>query len=54
MGTKVSDIQKNVIPHRRKGCPGYAHEFKQQFVAVSCQPDFYIKIGFYHVPDVTA
>ncbi|EFW6957072.1 IS66 family insertion sequence element accessory protein TnpB, partial [Shigella boydii] len=23
MGTKVSDMQKNVNPGRRKGCPNY-------------------------------
>ncbi|EEW5885364.1 IS66 family insertion sequence hypothetical protein, partial [Escherichia coli] len=23
MGTKVSDMQKNVTPGRRKGCPNY-------------------------------
>ncbi|EFC9615613.1 IS66 family insertion sequence element accessory protein TnpB, partial [Escherichia coli] len=33
MGTKVSDMQKNVTPGRRKGCPNYPPEFKQQLVA---------------------
>ncbi|EFX0189611.1 IS66 family insertion sequence element accessory protein TnpB, partial [Shigella boydii] len=28
MGTKVSDMQKNVNPGRRKGCPNYPPEFK--------------------------
>lgn len=32
MGTKVSDMQKNVTPGRRKGCPNYPPEFKQQLV----------------------
>ncbi|KAA9899749.1 IS66 family insertion sequence element accessory protein TnpB, partial [Escherichia coli] len=27
MGTKVSDMQKNVTPGRRKGCPNYPPEF---------------------------
>ncbi|HAG8558398.1 TPA: IS66 family insertion sequence element accessory protein TnpB, partial [Escherichia coli] len=26
MGTKVSDMQKNVTPGRRKGCPNYSPE----------------------------
>ncbi|TIK44691.1 IS66 family insertion sequence element accessory protein TnpB, partial [Escherichia coli] len=26
MGTKVSDMQKNVTPGRRKGCPNYHPE----------------------------
>ncbi|MIA41930.1 IS66 family insertion sequence hypothetical protein, partial [Escherichia coli] len=26
MGTKVSDMQKNVTPSRRKGCPNYPPE----------------------------
>ncbi|EGB41974.1 transposase, partial [Escherichia coli H120] len=38
MGTKVSDMQKNVNPGRRKGCPNYPPEFKQQLVAASCEP----------------
>ncbi|EDW1641318.1 transposase, partial [Salmonella enterica subsp. enterica] len=38
MGTKVSDMQKNVTPGRRKGCPNYSPEFKQQLVAASCKP----------------
>ncbi|EET3583070.1 transposase [Escherichia coli] len=38
MGTKVSDMQKNVTPGRRKGCPNYPPEFKQQLVAASCEP----------------
>ncbi|EFB3090645.1 IS66 family insertion sequence element accessory protein TnpB, partial [Escherichia coli] len=29
MGTKVSDMQKNVTPGRRKDCPNYPPEFKQ-------------------------
>ncbi|HGY1841480.1 TPA: transposase, partial [Citrobacter freundii] len=36
--TKVSDMQKNVTPGRRKGCPNYSPEFKQQLVAASCKP----------------
>ncbi|HAJ0426532.1 TPA: IS66 family insertion sequence element accessory protein TnpB, partial [Escherichia coli] len=28
MGTKVSDMQKNVTPGRRKGSPNYPPEFK--------------------------
>ncbi|MDN6920268.1 IS66 family insertion sequence hypothetical protein, partial [Klebsiella pneumoniae] len=24
MGTKVSDMQKNMTPGRRKGCPNYS------------------------------
>ncbi|ELH7669194.1 transposase, partial [Escherichia coli] len=35
---KVSDMQKNVTPGRRKGCPNYPPEFKQQLVAASCEP----------------
>ncbi|EMG4866056.1 transposase, partial [Escherichia coli] len=38
MGTKVSDMQKNVTLGRRKGCPNYPPEFKQQLVAASCEP----------------
>ncbi|EAA1682516.1 transposase [Escherichia coli] len=38
MGTKVSDMQKNVTPGRRKGCPNYPPEFKQLLVAASCEP----------------
>ncbi|NNQ67401.1 IS66 family insertion sequence element accessory protein TnpB, partial [Escherichia coli] len=38
MGTKVSDMQKNVTPGRRKGSPNYPPEFKQQLVAASCEP----------------
>ncbi|WP_227898098.1 transposase [Escherichia coli] len=38
VGTKVSDMQKNVTPGRRKGCPNYPPEFKQQLVAASCEP----------------
>ena len=38
MGTKVSDMQKNMTPGRRKGCPNYSPEFKQQLVAASCEP----------------
>ncbi|HDC4343806.1 TPA: transposase [Klebsiella quasipneumoniae subsp. similipneumoniae] len=37
MGTKVSDMQKIVTPGRRKGCPNYSPEFKQQLVAASCK-----------------
>ncbi|MDR8279418.1 IS66 family insertion sequence element accessory protein TnpB, partial [Acinetobacter baumannii] len=33
MGTKVSDMQKNMTPGRRKGCPNYSPEVKQQLVA---------------------
>lgn len=42
MGTKVSDMQKNVTPGRRKGCPNYSPEFKQQLVAASCEPEISI------------
>lgn len=38
VGTKVSDMQKNVTSGRRKGCPNYSPEFKQQVVAASCEP----------------
>ena len=38
MGTKVSNMQKNMTPGRRKGCPNYSPEFKQQLVAASCKP----------------
>lgn len=31
-------MQKNGIPGRRKGCPNYSPEFKQQLVAGSCDP----------------
>ncbi|ECF5956673.1 transposase [Salmonella enterica subsp. salamae] len=31
-------MQKNVTPGRRKGCPNYSPEFKQQLVAASCKP----------------
>ncbi|KNC91801.1 IS66-like element accessory protein TnpA [Trabulsiella odontotermitis] len=31
-------MQKNVIPGKRKGCPNYSPEFKQQLVAASCKP----------------
>ncbi|WP_374941081.1 transposase [Scandinavium goeteborgense] len=31
-------MQKNVTPGRRKGCPNYSPEFKQQLVAASCEP----------------
>ncbi|EPF0317341.1 transposase [Enterobacter chuandaensis] len=34
VGTKVSDIQKNVTPGRHKGCPN----FKHLLVAASCEP----------------
>ena len=34
----MSDMQKNVTPGRRKGCPNYSPEFKQQLVAASCKP----------------
>ncbi|EMD3918077.1 transposase [Salmonella enterica] len=34
----MSDMQKNVTPGRRKGCPDYSPEFKQQLVAASCEP----------------
>ncbi|HBY5174257.1 TPA: IS66 family insertion sequence hypothetical protein [Klebsiella pneumoniae] len=29
-------MQKNVTSGRRKGCPNYSPEFKQQLVAASC------------------
>ncbi|EAA0682091.1 IS66 family insertion sequence hypothetical protein, partial [Salmonella enterica subsp. diarizonae] len=28
-------MQKNITPGRRKGCPHYSPEFKQQLVAAS-------------------
>jgi len=31
-------MQKHVTPGRRKGCPNYSPEFKQQLVAASCEP----------------
>jgi len=31
-------MQKNVTSGRRKGCPNYPPEFKQQLVAAFCQP----------------
>ncbi|MDN1942088.1 transposase, partial [Escherichia coli] len=31
-------LTKNVTPGRRKGCPNYPPEFKQQLVAASCEP----------------
>jgi transposase len=31
-------MQKNVTPGRRKDCPNYSPEFKQQLVAASCEP----------------
>ncbi|QKN79763.1 transposase (plasmid) [Scandinavium goeteborgense] len=34
----MSDMLKNVTPGRRKGCPNYSPEFKQQLVAASCEP----------------
>ncbi len=34
----MSDMQKNITPGRRKGCPHYSPEFKQQLVAASCEP----------------
>ncbi|EHP1900100.1 transposase [Escherichia coli] len=34
----MSDMQKNVTPGRRKGCPNYPPEFKQLLVAASCEP----------------
>ena len=34
----MSDMQKNVTSGRRKGCPNYPPEFKQQLVAASCEP----------------
>ncbi|EAV1661742.1 transposase [Klebsiella variicola] len=30
-------MQKNVTPGRRKGCPNYSPEFKQQLIAASCK-----------------
>lgn len=38
VGTRVSDMQKNVTPGRRKGRPNYPPEFKQQLVVASCEP----------------
>lgn len=34
----MSDMQKNVTSGRRKGCPNYSPEFKQQLVAASSEP----------------
>ena len=34
----MSDMQKNMTPGRRKGCPNYSPEFKHQLVAASCEP----------------
>ena len=34
----MSDMQKNMTPGRRKGCPNYSPEFKKQLVAASCEP----------------
>ncbi|MGC6031569.1 transposase [Enterobacter kobei] len=31
-------MQKNLTPGRRKGCPNYSPEFKQQLVKASCEP----------------
>lgn len=31
-------MQKNMTPGRRKGCPNYSPEFKQQLVTASCEP----------------
>lgn len=31
-------MQKNVTSGRRKGCPNYPPEFKQQLVVASCEP----------------
>jgi transposase len=38
VGTKISDIHKNVTPGRRKDCPNYSPEFKQRRVAASFEP----------------
>ncbi|NBJ29682.1 transposase [Citrobacter freundii] len=38
----MSDMQKNVTPGRRKGCPNYSPEFKQQLVSASCKPGIFI------------
>ena len=34
----MSDMQKDMTPGRRKGCPNYSPEFKLQLVAASCEP----------------
>lgn len=34
----MSDMHKSMTPGRRKGCPNYSPEFKQQLVAASCKP----------------
>lgn len=34
----MSDIHKNGIAGRRKGCRNYPPEFKQRLVAASCEP----------------
>ncbi|MFK3844002.1 MULTISPECIES: IS66-like element accessory protein TnpA [Serratia] len=31
-------MQNSMTPGRRKGCPNYSPEFKQQLVAASCEP----------------
>lgn len=34
----MSDMQKKVTSGRRKGCPNYPPEFKQQLIVASCEP----------------
>ncbi|EHT98202.1 hypothetical protein CKS_3079 [Pantoea stewartii subsp. stewartii DC283] len=38
----MSDMQKNMTPGRRKDCPDYSPEFKQQRVAAPCEPGKFI------------
>ncbi|PLA71080.1 IS66 family insertion sequence hypothetical protein [Enterobacter bugandensis] len=33
-------MQKNVTRGRRKGCPEYSLDFKQQLFAASCEPGY--------------
>ncbi|WP_273908585.1 IS66-like element accessory protein TnpA [Enterobacter bugandensis] len=33
----MSDMQKHVTPGRRKSCPNYSPDFKQQLLAASCE-----------------
>ncbi len=45
-------MQKNMTPGRRKGCPNYSPEFKQQLVAASANLDIHLKTGVWkwHTP----
>ncbi|WP_124035346.1 transposase [Klebsiella pneumoniae] len=37
-GNQSVRYAENMTPGRRKGCPNYSPEFKQQLVAASCEP----------------